>query len=404
MRIIKVDDDVFSLDYYFIFIGMLACFIVPDYFLKVLPGLGFFLTALSLFISLLYILINYKKVNFIVVFGTNIFLIWLIITTFINNKQNVIAYIFQEWKTLMLCCVISCVIHEKQVNKLSFIRVIRDMTLFFFILNLFVSIFFRNGIPNGNAVFNGGVDSYYLYGNANAMVRAIFPGILCSMLLDRIHKKRISNSTGVFFAGFLFIFLFVYHMVTGLLALMVLLMWVLLKKYIKRRLKLVYGIYMLIIGYIELGIIQLVNNGNGWITKIALFFGKSTDFSGRYYVWRRALLLYKQSPKIGWGFIKYDTLRELILNGYGAHNYFLDIAINGGYVGVMLFIMVVLSPLIILKTNLIDDKQYMIFGGWVSLLMMLISEPLRGWEFLFIPILCSVLIMNMDKHKNTTGL
>lgn len=401
MKIIKAGNDVFSFDYYVMFLVMLSCFLIPNYFTKIVPIFGTFLSVVSLIVALFYICLNFTKIDFPIIAATNIYLVWFLISTCIINKGNVIPYIFQEWKTVILCCVVSCVVREKKVNKVAFIRVIRDVTLFFFVFNLLLSIIYRNGLPNGSAVFNGGVDTYYLYGNTNAMVRAILPGILCSMLLDRMHRKAFGISTFVFFGGFSFIFVYVYHMVTGLMALIVLILWCLLEKIIVKHLKLFYGIYVVLIGYIELGILQLINNGGGWITKVALLLGKSTDFSGRYYVWRRALLLFKQSPTIGWGYIDYDNLKVLILNGYGAHNYILDTAINGGYVGIVLFIVVVILPLFLLRIDSLNEQQYLLLGGWVTLLTMLISEPLRSWEFVFIPILCCVLIMNrLNSDKN----
>lgn len=399
MKIIKAGNDVFSFDYYIIFLLMLSSFLIPDYFMRMIPAFGMSLTFLSLSISLLYIALNYKKVDLLVILGVNIYLIWFLITTFITNRANVVPYLFQEWKTFILCFVVSCIVHEKKVNKVAFIRVIRDVTLIFFILNLMLSIIYRNGIPNGNMVFNGGIDSYYLYGNVNAMVRAIFPGILCSMLLDKMHKQNLNVSTFIFFSGFIFIFLYVYHMMTGLLAFVVLVLWCTFKNVILKHFKLIYSLYILIISFVQFGILQLANIGNGWITSVALFLGKSTDFSGRYYVWRRALLLFKQSPEFGWGFINYENLKALILNGYGAHNYILDTAINGGYIGIILFIGVILMPLFMLRIDFVTNQQYLLLGGWVSLLTMLISEPLRGWEFLFVPILCCVLIMNRTNYQ-----
>lgn len=397
MRIVKINNNFVSLDYYIFFGMMLASFLVPQYISAVFPVLGTLMSAISLVLILLFLGLNFKKINFPFVFLTNSFLLWVLVITFCLNKRNTFPFMFQEWKTLLLSCVVCCVVRSRKEISLSFLLVIRDMTFLFFALDVLILLIFRNGLPNGGFIFDG-IGPYSLYGNVNATIRSIFPGILCSIIFDCINKRKYGFITLMFFVGYMYIFLFVYHMVTGFVALVILILWCLFYKIVSKKLKLFYLIYVILLGFVEYGIISLVTYGSGWITHVALFFGKSTDFSGRYFVWRRAILLIKESPFWGQGFIQYDSLRALLLNGYGAHNYYFDIGINGGLVGQILFVIVLLCPLVLMKKKRVNKLQYVLLGGWISLISMLLSEPLRGWEFLFIPILCAFLVMNHDSN------
>ena len=96
-------------------------------------------------------------------------------------------------------------------------RLIRDVSLLFFLVDIVFAILYPDGIPS---IANEDPDPFLLYGNMNTTARFLFPGLLCSVLLDEKQNKRLSIATAAFFVGFVFLCISVYFMATGLCALL----------------------------------------------------------------------------------------------------------------------------------------------------------------------------------------
>lgn len=85
------------------------------------------------------------------------------------------------------------------------------------------------------------------------------------------------------------------------------------------------------------------------------FLGRSEDASGRFYIWETVFELYLEKPLVGWGWTGYwipgvepwDGL--IVINSvpmYQAHNAYLDVLVQLGAIGLVLFIWAVLAGFI----------------------------------------------------------
>jgi O-antigen ligase len=113
------------------------------------------------------------------------------------------------------------------------------------------------------------------------------------------------------------------------------------------------------------------------------FLGKSPDMTHRSDIWRRVLSLIGQRPLEGWGFTgvwvpgvkPYEGL--VILNGekyYQAHNAFLDIWLQLGLVGLILF--VILLTRVFVKTWRLGVHHSNALYLWP--LLLLVTQLVRG--------------------------
>ena len=85
------------------------------------------------------------------------------------------------------------------------------------------------------------------------------------------------------------------------------------------------------------------------------FFGKSPDMTGRSGIWKAVLQLIAQKPNLGWGWIShwvpgvkpYDGL--VVIKGvpyFQAHNAYLDVTLQLGFIGLALFLALILITFI----------------------------------------------------------
>lgn len=83
--------------------------------------------------------------------------------------------------------------------------------------------------------------------------------------------------------------------------------------------------------------------------------GRSSDASGRFYIWEQVLLLVGEKPVLGWGWIGYwipgvEPWEKLaVINGvpmYQAHNAYLDVLVQLGVIGLALFLAMLLQGFI----------------------------------------------------------
>jgi O-antigen ligase len=95
----------------------------------------------------------------------------------------------------------------------------------------------------------------------------------------------------------------------------------------------------------------------GLVARDAIFglLGKSSDLTGRTDIWDSVIGLAQQRPVFGWGWVSYwtpwaETLKDLAFEGgvhqYQAHNAWLDIWLQLGIVGLVVFGALVLSTVV----------------------------------------------------------
>lgn len=135
------------------------------------------------------------------------------------------------------------------------------------------------------------------------------------------------------------------------------------------------------------------------------FLGKSADASGRFYIWGEVWDLFLQKPLAGWGWISYwipgvEPWEGLaVINGvpmYQAHNAYLDVAVQLGIIGLLMFLFMVIqafvrawhvavrhtSPLylyplfalLVILGQSLTESRLLIEIGWVLLIVVLVKS------------------------------
>lgn len=379
--------------YYFYFLIAFFPILAPYYFVQhefigVIIDIWMCLSIAGLFS---FALLHYKKISKPILIVVATYILLFIVT--ICNNGDVIAVIKHSIKVILLCCVIDILKNDK--SKLnSLLYAIRDITLGIFVINLLTCLVWKTGIPS---ITQNSEYPYHLYGNVNTTIRMILPGMLCSSLINREKGKKFNHISLIYLLGFVFIYFYVYPATTSLIAIAIITAWILLENLFIKQLSNIYLLYILLIFALELLIVIFPNEM--FIKTITGLLNKSTDFTGRSWLWTNAMNLVKNNPIFGVGRQTISNIKSTIGNMSGSHNYYLDILYQRGIVGFVLFLVLILAPLWRMKTKKISAHRiYMLVGYSMVLLTMFLSEPFFEYECYFMPILYSLLIYTDEKR------
>ena len=371
----------FSVDF------ILSFIIVTPYLLpymvrtELLPSsVVFGIEFMSIILMVLYIIINIRVIHYCIQ-ETMIILVMfalLIHTTYVNNGGVVTAG-YKSVQIVCACLFLCTIVYRKEYVK-WFLCAVKYYTFLFCILHIVLMMVYPLGIPSFTV---GKLAPHYLYGNVNATIKYLFPGMLCSSLIDYKNEK-ISLTSIVLWFSVLYQFVCIYHSATSLVALLYISVWLILYKIIVERLRTVYLVSIVVIFALELLIVVMSNtNVIGFIVGL---FGKSGDFSGRAFLWQRITSLIRLNPIFGVGLQSANQIKYSIGNSSGSHNYYLDMVYQQGFIGLGVFLLFVLQPLIYINKNRISIATYVVLGFCIGYLIMFLTEPFFGHEITFLPI------------------
>ena len=301
------------------------------------------------------------------------------------NRGNLLNAFLHSVQVLLLCMLVDAVVRTPKAQK-PFLRAVRDVTLVFFTVNFFLMYLLPNGIPS---ISEGKVYPQYLYGNYNAVIRYVLPGLVCSLILDGMReRKRIVPSipTWILSVGILISAVTVYFTATAVVTDLLLILWALLYRPFRRHAWKLYGLALLLAAIFEL-VFVVGAKGSGVLTFVATLFHKPVDFHGRIPLWTKMLISIREKPVFGYGLQTYDMFLKLLGNGYGSHNYVLDMLQQRGLVGLLAILALLFVPAMrgIARTE-IDRPLYMVIGACCAFTVQLLFEPCYEAEYLFIPL------------------
>lgn len=362
------------------------------------PGISIILSdsiiTIIKIISYLFILAHFifnKKKFSISIFFIILFNIFLILST-VYNKGQISDVIIHSIIIIAICFTLSVIL--KNDNKSSiFLIVIRDITLLFFILNIYYFFKFPNGIPDLT------IDKsfpFFLYENVNSTIKYILPGMCCSSILDYKNNKIFSISSAIFFFGIVYQVLNIYFTATALIICLFILLWnvcIINNNFFKGYL--VYFISIIFIFFLNLFLIISPDI----MSFIPSVFGKENNFSGRTILWSNIVNLILKEPITGYGYIDDLKSARLIGNFYGSHNYFLDTFFQRGIFGLFNLMLLIVYPLINsinMKSSKIVD---ILFGYVIACQLLFMVEPVYTKEFLLLPIIFSLMFI-IEYNKN----
>ncbi|MDY3006750.1 O-antigen ligase family protein [Anaerococcus porci] len=332
-------------------------------------------------------IVKSKSLNIIIAYNAI-----LILSTFINGG-DIIEATKHAIVIILVCYSISIILLDKN-KKIAFIRIVRDVSLVFFIINIFLLIKYPYGIPS--ITYDSNFPNF-LYGNVNSTIKYIIPGMCCSSILDlKYNNKKISIHTFIFLFGIFYQAFNIYFTLTALISSTFIIIWTILVLY-KKEIS-IKSMYTLILIFILLVEAMIILNADIF-GHIAAIFGKNSNLSGRTQLWLNTINNVFKKIIFGYGALEDSELVKITGNFYGAHNYFLDILLQRGIIGLILLLKLILYPIKIYKykgTVAID----VLMGYCLSCILIFLSEPIYLKEYLIIPIIYSLNYLLELNNKN----
>lgn len=148
--------------------------------------------------------------------------------------------------------------------------------------------------------------------------------------------------------------------------------------------------------YIFLEILLVIISNTDMFTFIFEILGKDTTFSDRIFYWERALQQISQSPWTGLG----NGTVQLWSNSNYSHNAIIDVTMKGGIIGLLLWLLIIICPLLQLKKSN-GNGHCKVFLSFIVFSMLLIGL-MEGLEdrIAFYSIISSVCVFNIFANKN----
>lgn len=325
------------------------------------------------------------------------------------NRGAIVKVLLHSLQVVLLCMLVDAVVRKPAAFH-AFLAAVRDLTLVFYVVNFFLMYILPNGIPS---ITEGKEYPWFLYGSMNAAIKYVLPGICCSLILDGMQdSKRIVPRvpTLIMMIGIAVSAATVYFTATAVIADVMLLLWALGCKRLSKRAWKLYALLLLVVAVFEIAVV-VTAKGGGLLAFIANIFHKPVDFNGRAPIWAKMTDFAMKKPVLGYGLLDYYALLDAVGNGYGSHNYYLDVFQQRGAVGLFVLLAMIAFPILRgWKCKTIEKPQYVLIGTCCAYAVILMTEPFYDVEYLFIPIFYALFAaasrargLCFDQPLNATG-
>ena len=224
------------------------------------------------------------------------------------------------------------------------------------IINWLLCITFPNGLKVATLYVNWKNPLYFI-GIDNAIIKDLLLFMMFFSLNKygnyKFSKQSDKNKDLIFWAmNFIcFTTLLIVQSATGLLVYVIYLALLFIFNSILK-IKVSYKLVLLIYIIVFL-IIVVLGSDSDIIVAITNLLGRSYTFSGRTRLWARALKMILQKPLLGYGYTSGNI--EMWGGFFSAHNIFLELAIQGGFLCLTVFLWMILY---VLKANKNSDIKY----------------------------------------------
>ena len=184
---------------------------------------------------------------------------------------------------------------------------------------------------------------------------------------------------------------------TGLLAVLFagLYLFVIIKTPIKKLLKRPRTILaILIIGFFYF---VYFNNGDMISIYIKRFIGEDVSYEARVYIWQTAVQNIKLHPLLGYGMGVADLAHDALGLTRSAHNNYLQILLEGGFIGILIYILFVYRCLvdIVKQKSIISDLKFLqVYFVIIYLIVFFVEQNPIFIGFYFLLLLGRVLVSN----------
>ena len=308
----------------------------------------------------------------------------LILSTLLNHGA-IVKVLLHTLQVILLCMLVDAVRREPDAKK-ALLRAVRDVTLVFYVANFFLMYILPGGIPS---ITEGKEYPWFLYGSMNTVIKYVLPGLCCSLILDGMRERKgivPSVPTLIMMIGLVVSAVTVYFTATAVIADVILLVWILGYRRFQKHAWKLYALALLVVAVFELAVV--VGAKGGWlITLISNLFRKPLDFHGRVPLWMKMTATAAKKPLFGYGLQDFYALLDTVGNGYGSHNYYLDVFQQRGALGLFVLLCMLAVPVIRgWKQRTTEKPLYIVLGTCCAFAVILLTEPFYDVEYLFIPL------------------
>lgn len=367
-----------------------------------------------------YIIINYIRAFFLLIYDSVLiakisferrkilnhtlvivvlFLISELVTTIMGN-QNVFSYIGSA--LVVFTPLLMLYICQTQDFKL-FLIVMSEVLLFVLIINGICILMFPGGISETSNGW-GWSEGRYLVGqplNYFLLLVASYISTQSLFCLYGIKRYRIINAVIIFIYIILNTFWMPKVETTAVLMCIVLIFGIMLtsKKKKKKIISVTTVIAITAVIYIGIVFSNIILNNIVVSYFIEDILGKSTNLTGRTYIWANALRMIEQSPVFGYG-VGAQVTTYIYDIAVSEHNQILHILVEGGMFSLILFLAIIVSfALSLFKTrNNLIRNSFIVSYIAIAICFLTIAYGLASsWEFYYIMVLACY-IANVQRH------
>lgn len=254
--------------------------------------------------------------------------------------------------------------------------------------------------PEGMYEFNTYTENY-LFGYRNNTIMLALPAIVFSMVRSLRLYNKITISAFVILAASItaVIRAFSATAVVGICLLSVFIILAIIK-FMPKFLN-IYTYIIVNVLYFFGVIIMRVQNAFAFL--IVDVLGRDLTFTGRTFIWDKALDAFTKSPVFGVGEISNDASRDLI-GATHAHNYYLDLLYKNGIIGFLLFMIILIICGISLYKHRNNGKiPFIVSGTLFTIMFMLQAEAYYTIYYCFSILSLAVFIEYALPPKDENG-
>ena len=310
-----------------------------------------------------------------------IFLIILNFSTFINDA-NMFDSLYLSFKVITLCLIVE---YGLKYHKRVFLKAISCYLMFLVYTNFITVLLY----PKGMYIDNIGYYQNWLLGYKNIHILFILPAILFSFLHSYIYYGTLRKHNYLFLIVSI-ISVILANSSTSLVGLGIVLIFVLFKNLFNKTLILNIKNYVLVTGVAFFGIIifRVQEYFQYFIENI---LHRSVNFTNRTYIWDYVMDFISVKPWLGYGVedsvIRYN--KTILYQSFHAHNQILEIIYKTGFIGLIVFGIIVFDSIKKLYMN--KDQIIVKFISIIlfAYLFMMLTEVYSFEYFMFLFVICS---------------
>ncbi|CDA16250.1 o-antigen polymerase [Clostridium sp. CAG:571] len=318
------------------------------------------LMSIAVFTFLFIIYIKKMKIN---KFDILIWLFYgiLMISTFLN-EGSMLKVISDLSLNIGIVLLANLFLKE---NKLEFLKALSIYFYALLILNTISIVVFPNGIAQTEYLKT----PIYLIGIDNRFAFTYLPGLCIIAIYDYLINKKFTKFTYIYFLATYITFLYFWSAGALVAETLFIIFYILVYKFKKKKLVNKYFPTVIIL-FFTLVIFRLQNLFKYIIVNV---LHKDLTLSSRTLIWDKVIEIISEHKILGIGVQKSNTMIALI-SAYHSHSYFLNIMLQAGIIGIIIYIIIVFKVFKRLNNNRENFiSQIIAFSLFVLYIMLLVD-------------------------------